>query len=261
MVELPAVHSTPGRRIQRWLAEAGRTLLDLLYPPRCPGCNRLGELFCAACQARIEPPPTASCTRCGGPAPEAGLCETCRDTATNLNAIFAAAVFTHPLREAIHDLKYNNGQALAVPLGRHMAVAWRDRGLSADVLIPVPLHPGRQAERGYNQSALLARVLSAELGLRLDERSLIRQRPTAHQVGLGRAERAQNVAGAFLCRGNVAGQQVMLIDDVVTTGATLEACAAALRSAGAASVNAFTLARARWAPGQALAPDSPDATA
>lgn len=254
-----AVGATSRKAVQsqlgRWLRGAGRTLLDLLYPPRCPGCGRLGVLFCQECRARIEPLPELSCHRCGGPVEESGLCQACRTTASHLDALFAAAVFAPPLRDAIHELKYNNGRALAEPLGQRMAAVWRSRGLSADLLVPVPLHRSRQAERGYNQSALLARVLAAEVGVPLDERLLVRQRATAHQVGLGQADRLRNVAGAFACQKDVTGKRVMLVDDVATTGATLEACAAALRAAGAASVTAFTLARARWAPGQTTAPD------
>lgn len=237
------------------LAEIGQLLLDLLYPPRCPGCGRLGVLFCQACQARIEPLPVTGCRRCGDPATPAGLCAACRATPSSLDAIFSAAVFAPPLRDAIHDLKYNNGRALARPLGQQMVLAWRKRGLSADLIVPVPLHRSRVSERGYNQSALLARVLAAEVGVPIAERLLIRQRATAHQVGLSRAERAQNVAGAFSCLGEVAGKHVLLLDDVATTGATLEACASALRAAGASQVTGFTLARARWAPDQATAPD------
>lgn len=255
MTVTPAAPTATRPQIKHLLADAGRMLLDLLYPPRCPGCGRLGALFCQECQARIEPLPGLICDRCGAPVATAGLCDTCRATPSSLDAVFSAAVFAHPLRDAIHDLKYNNSQALAAPLGQRMAAAWRGRDLSADLIVPVPLHSGRQRERGYNQSALLARVLAAEVGVPIDERLLARQRATAHQVGLGRAERAQNVAGAFACRGGAAGKRVMLVDDVATTGATLEACAAALREAGAYSVTAFTLARARWSPSQAVAPD------
>lgn len=256
MADLPGARPASGRRLRRWLADAGRALLDLLYPPRCPGCGRLGQLLCPACQARIEPLPELSCHRCGGPVTGQDLCPACRTSASNLDALFAAAVFAHPLRDAIHDLKYNSGRALAVPLGQRMALAWRARGLSADLIVPVPLHPSRQAERGYNQSALLTRVLAAEVGVPVDERLLIRQRATEHQVGLGQVDRARNVAGAFTCRGDAAGKRVILVDDVATTGATLEACAAALREAGAGSVIAFVLARARWTPDLATAPDA-----
>lgn len=216
----------------------------------------MGALLCAGCQARIEPLPTRACPRCGHPAQEAALCPECRAGPSHLDAIVATAVFTHPIRDAIHALKYENVAALAGPLGTRMADFWRARQLTADLIVPVPLHRGRLAERGYNQAALLARVLGQEVGVSLDERVLVRQRATAHQVGLGRTERQVNVAGAFVCRGDVTSKRVALIDDVCTTGSTLEACAEALRAAHAASVWAFTLARARWAPDQDTAPDA-----
>ena len=252
--------STPelgtGPRLVGWLSAAGQGLLDLLYPPRCAGCGRVGALFCAACQAQIEPLPAPACPRCGHPAPVAELCPTCRGIPSHLDAITATAIFAHPLREAIHALKYDNAASLAGPLGARMADAWRAARLSADLIVPVPLHRGRLAERGYNQAALLARVLSRSVGVPVDERILVRERATAHQVGLGRSERQVNVAGAFACRRGLSGQCVAVLDDVCTTGSTLEACAEALRTAGASSVWAFTLARARWAPDQTTAPDA-----
>lgn len=250
-----ALRDARGERLWVLLRNAGRGLLDLLYPPRCPGCGRLGSVLCDACQARIEAPPRPACPRCGQPGASDALCPTCLKTPSHIDGIAAAAVFAHPLRDAIHDLKYNNNRSLAEPLGRLMAAAWQAHGLPADRIVPVPLHPGRQAERGYNQSALLARVLAQTVGMPLDERVLIRQRPTQHQVGLGRAERQQNVAGAFSCRDDLSGQRVVVIDDVCTTGSTLEACAEALKAAGATTVWGFTLARARWA-GGTPAPDA-----
>lgn len=238
-----------GRRLGMALRNAGRGLLDLFYPPRCAGCGHLGAVLCDACQARIEASPQPACRRCGQPGLGDDLCDTCLVTPSALDGITAAAVFAPPLRAAIHDLKYNNNRSLAEPLGQHMAAAWHMHNLAADRLIPVPLHASRQAERGYNQSTLLARVLADTVGIPLDERTLARQRATQQQVGLGRTERQLNVVGAFTCRGNLSGQRVVLIDDVCTTGATLEACAEALQAAGVASVWAFTLARARWAPG------------
>lgn len=238
------------------LAAAGQALLDLLYPPRCAGCGRLGESFCPACQARIEPLPEPACPRCGHPQLSRDLCAACWAVPSALDGIRSAAVFAHPLRDAIHAFKYNNNRDLAQPLGACMAAYWQVAGLTADRIVPVPLHPRRVTERGYNQSALLARVLGRSVGLPVDERVLVRQRATAHQVGLGRAERQQNVAGAFGCRADLAGQRLILIDDVCTTGSTLEACAEALRMAGATSVWGFTLARARWEPGRSDAPDA-----
>lgn len=254
---MPEVASAAGVRVAAWLAAAGRALLDLFYPPRCPGCGRVGALFCAACQARIEAPPQPACIRCGHPAAAEILCATCRSIPSHLDRIASSAIFAHPLRDAIHDLKYNNNRSIARPLGGRMATYWQEQRLNADLIVPVPLHRGRLAERGYNQSALLARVLGREVGVRVAEDVLERQRATQQQVSLGAADRRQNVAGAFAGRGDVSGLNVALIDDVCTTGSTLEACAAALRANGAAGVWAFTLARARWDPKRdAAAPDA-----
>ncbi len=233
-------------RARIWLRSAGTALLDLLFPPRCAGCGRIGTLFCLACQSKIEPIPAATCPRCGHPYAGAALCPECRRNPSHLDAIRSTAVFSGPLREAIHSFKYGNGQALAPLLGARLAQTWRDRGLAADLIVPVPLHAERLRERGYNQAALLARVLAPAAGVPLDEGIVMRQKATQQQALLNAVERRENVKDAFMCRGEVTGLRVVLVDDVCTTGSTLEACAAALRAGGATSVWALTLARARW---------------
>ena len=177
-----------------------------------------------------------------------GLCPTCRATASHLDRIASSAVFAHPLRDAIHSFKYNNGRDLARPFGVRMAAHWQRHGFAADLIVPVPLHAGRLAERGYNQAALLARELSRGVSVPIDETALVRRKATLQQALLKAVERRENVRDAFVCRSDMAGRSVALVDDVATTGSTLEACAAALRAAGATSVWAFTLARARWEP-------------
>ncbi len=262
----------------RQASAAGQRLLDLVFPPRCPGCGRLGILFCDSCQAQIEPIILPVCRRCGRPTSEdvtglsaksfraespgplgaagaggAGfgdvLCAACQATPSNLDGIRAVGIFAHPLREAIHALKYENCRGLAAPLGARMADAWSYAHPPADLLMPVPLHVSRVAERGYNQSALLARVLGFTAGVPVVEGILVRQKATLPQVGLNWHERRRNVSDAFVCRGSMKGQRVVLVDDVCTTGATLEACAAVLREGGASSVWGFTLARPRGEPG------------
>jgi ComF family protein len=217
---------------QDHLAIAGRALLDLLYPPRCPGCGRMGQLFCAACQTQIAP--------YTGPA---GLSDP-----SPLSSVQTTAAFSGPLRQAIHALKYGHVRALAQPLGSRMSVGWPAWPVPPDLILPVPLHSRRQRERGYNQSALLAEVVGKDLSLPVHAGLLRRSRATRPQVGLDAVARRANVAGAFTCRGNVVGRRIVLVDDVCTTGATLEACAEALRAAGAAEVWGYTLARASWEP-------------
>lgn len=224
-------------------------MIDLLYPPRCAGCGNVGALFCADCQAHIIAIQPPVCRRCGRSNHDDGLCPACQHTSSALDGITATAVFAPPLRAAIHRLKYENVPGLAAPLGALMAGSWRQASLTADAIVPVPLHAAREAERGYNQSVLLARVLGAAVSVPVATHIVIRQRATLPQVNLNHIERQRNVSGAFACLQDARALKIVLVDDVCTTGATLEACAVALRAGGAASVWALTLARARWGTG------------
>jgi len=222
-------------------------LLDLLFPPRCVGCGRYGTWLCPECERGIERITDPLCPRCGRPAARSDRpCPACRRTAPPVDGIRSAAYFEGVLREAIHHFKYRRLQVLAHPLGQLMAEQWAVHHIPAEVLIPVPLHPTRLAERGYNQAILLARELEAAIGLPLETGSLVRIRATTPQVTLDAAARQENVRGAFRCLDDrIAGRQVGLIDDLCTTGATLSACSVALQEAGASSVWAYTLARPR----------------
>jgi len=224
-----------------------QALLDLLFPPRCVGCRRPDTWLCPECQKGIERIAGPVCRRCGRPVAQSDrLCSSCGGTADPIDGIRSVAYFEGVLREAIHRFKYRGGQALAQPLGQLMVEHWSECEIPAEMLIPVPLHPTRLGERGYNHAALLARELSAKVGLPVEARCLARVRATPLQVNLDAAARRENVRGAFRCLDDrVAGRSVVLIDDVCTTGATLTACGAALREAGVASVWGYTLARAR----------------
>ncbi|MDM8000956.1 MAG: phosphoribosyltransferase family protein [Dehalococcoidia bacterium] len=149
------------------------------------------------------------------------------------------------MRKAVHHLKYSHFKALATPLGRMLAQYLDSHPVAVDALVPVPLHSRRLRERGYNQSALLAAEISKWNGLPVVTDSLVRTRHTKAQVKTDSAEeRQRNMAGAFGCRDvRLAGKRILVIDDVCTTGATLNSCAAALRAAGAVSVWGLTLAR------------------
>jgi len=151
------------------------------------------------------------------------------------------------VREMVYGLKYRNLRASATELARLMAAHLEFAHLAADLLIPVPLHRRRERERGYNQSRLLARELSVLSGIPVSEQALRRTRDTPPQVAKsGHEERRRNMEGAFECAEAVAGQSVLLVDDVVTTGSTMSACAGPLKAAGASSVWGLVLARQAW---------------
>jgi ComF family protein len=171
--------------------------------------------------------------------------------------MLVAAIYEGTARAAIHALKYHGQRRVAAPLAALMAATWRASGARADVIVPVPLHASRARQRGFNQANLLARELARDLGIPLRRDALTRVRPTAPQARLPRVERLRNVAGAFALRppatAALAGRAVLLVDDVISTGATIQAAASALRDAHPAAIYALALARPMRA-----AADAPD---
>lgn len=221
-------------------------LLDLVLPPRCVVCGKVETWLCASCADALPFSVRPTCSRCGDAWDGPGLCPRCRTAPLHVNPIISAYVFQGPVRDAIHALKYRGGRQVVGPLSCRMATFWRDNGFPTDLLIPVPLHPERELQRGYNQSALLATALALQVEVPADVTILYRTRATASQTHLDKQSRWDNVHDAFACSStyDLTGLRVTLLDDVATTGATLDACAVALLAQGARSVGAFTLAHA-----------------
>ncbi len=223
-------------------------ILDLIFPPQCASCKSHGYLLCPACQANIHPLPPPRCRHCYAQLTSSGLCITCQRHPLQISGLRAVSTYEEPLRSCIHALKYNGNKRLAEPLGSLLAQVFHTQRMQADIILSVPLHSERQQQRGYNHATLLAQVCSTLVGIPLQEKILVRHRATSAQVGLGPHARQQNVAGAFLYipTGTIqtlSRRHILLIDDVYTTGATLEACAAPLFAAGAASVWGLVLTR------------------
>jgi len=226
-----------------------QSLFDLLYPPVCLNCKSSDSWLCPDCLAKIAFIHPPICERCGTPKSNVGqTCEQCQNNPLQyIDGIRSAAYFENEsLRPAIHFLKYKNHKMVAAILAEILADACRRFNLSSDVILPVPLHSTRYRERGYNQSELLARQLGTLLDRPVNTTTLVRVRKTRSQMELGASERHQNVTDAFACgHDDLLGQVVLLIDDVCTTGSTLDACADALKQTGVAFVWGMTLAKAQ----------------
>jgi ComF family protein len=223
-----------------------QAVLDLLLPPRCGGCARLGAWLCADCRRaarRLEEP---LCRRCGAELESAGSTCHCAARLRWITRIRSAAAYEGPVERAIHRLKYDGWRPLARPLAALVADRLAIEGLGAELIVAVPLHPRRQRSRGFNQSELIAAELRRRLRLRAAAGRLLKVRDTPAQVGLDRFNRQENVNGAFFWKGpSLEGRAIAVVDDVTTTGATLDACAGALREAGAGPVLGLTVAGVR----------------
>lgn len=220
--------------------------LDLLYPPKCVACDREGEFLCPTCFATLPHLLPPFCKRCSQPVARGDACRRCETAPLDIDGIVAPFRMEGVAREAVHRLKYSNLRAIAPLLGDLLADFLTERGVLGDILVPVPLHSRRERQRGYNQAALLARHAGERLRLPVGADALSRRRDTPSQTARSQAEeRRTNVQGSFHCPRPemVDGLNVLLVDDVCTTGATLEACAVALKDAGAASVTGVTFAR------------------
>lgn len=266
-------------RMLRLGARLVRAALALVYPSRCAACDALvatdDAAFCDACTLSLVPIARA-CPSCARPLPAATTqpppCIGCLQRRPLYDGALATFEFGGAIAQAIRRLKWSQLPELAAPLGRLLEETWARAPPSyraVDLIVPVPLHPKRLREREFNQAAVLARAIksaakaradddlarvdalvrdqdAARAKIRVDTRALSRVRNTPPQTGLGIDQRRRNVIGAFVVRDprRVRDRKVLLVDDVLTTGATADACASALYKAGATSVLVLTLGRA-----------------
>jgi ComF family protein len=226
------------------LARALQLAADLMFPPKCIGCQRLGIRLCLACRADLPWMPDGVCQRCAGRRGARGVCQGCRRLSRALTNIRAAFVYEGAARTAVLTLKFKSGRYLAPLMGDFLRTTLAARPLEADVVVPVPLAPARMRQRGFNQATLLAEQIAPLVDAPVVANALEREGRPAQQT-LGAAERLINLRGSFTCRrpDEIEGRRVLLIDDVVTTGATLSACADTLAAVGARRVGALAFAR------------------
>jgi ComF family protein len=233
-------------------------LLDLVFAPRCLGCDGPAGtgrvLVCGRCRSRLVPPPPPLCPRCGFPRLRTGrlpgsTCQECQEWPAALRAARSACLLRAPADALVHQLKYRAWHGLAPVMAGAMAAVTlpRDVGAEARLVVPVPTTSARLRQRGYNQAELLARALATRSG-RTTLGALRRGSGASSQTALQPAARLANVAGAFMVvdgiEGAIDGEHLLLVDDVLTTGATVTACSQALVAAGARCVSVLTFARA-----------------
>lgn len=219
-------------------------LADGLLPASCLLCGAGSgkELICSACRADLPPLPQQRCPLCADQTTHGERCGACLKDPPHFDLTLAAFRYDFPVDRVIHALKYGHQLAIAGWCAQQLIALLKDHAF--DRLVPLPLHPERLRQRGFNQSAEIARTLGARLALPVDVDTILRTRATPPQADLPHKERRRNVRGAFECRSDLTGQRLLLIDDVMTTAATANECARTLKLHGAASVTVAVVARA-----------------
>ena len=229
----------PDRR--QFFQRVTSAILNTLFPPRCPGCGVGGEVWCSACQSKLEPCTETGCPRCGF-RHKPGQCSISKDHPLEIQSY---AFYKPPLIKAILDLKYRPNHALGRVMAGWLETIYDTRGWQADLVLPVPLSVARHRQRGYNQVELISSPLAEALDLPHYRNALKRVRDTGSQVGRDLPSRRKNVEGAFSAEPRICDRKfILLIDDLATTGATIHACAQALFQAGAVKIFALTVGRA-----------------
>ena len=222
--------------------------MDLLLPPVCPACDAAAVGLCERCRVGLSALPFDGCVRCGAPLAPDGRCLASHRGVRRLRQVVAPLRFVGVGGELVRRFKLGGDAAAGRLLAREMVFAWRSRGLAPrPVIVPVPLHRQRRRQRGFDQARWLGERVARRLCLRVAAGSLVRVRATRPQGDATVISRTENVRGVFALRRSSAirGRDVLLVDDVFTTGATARACEAVLRAAGARSTSLLAACRSR----------------
>ena len=207
------------------------------------GAESAGDAVCEACARALPNRPPSACPRCGLPGLDGGCCAACEREKPAYDATLALYDFVFPVDAMVHALKYRHRLSMASFFGAALAARAQDFGAQADLILPMPLHPRRLAERGFNQAVELARPLARVRGLPLGLAVVSKLRDIPAQAGLDREARLRNPRGVFECDVSLQGQRVIVVDDVMTTGATLGELARTLKRQGASWVGNVVVAR------------------
>ncbi|MDR0439366.1 MAG: ComF family protein [Candidatus Accumulibacter sp.] len=220
---------------------------DGLLAQDCLLCGQASgeKILCPACAGDLPRLPVLRCPSCALPTASGETCGRCLAHPPHYDRTFAVFDYAFPLDKLIQSFKYGHRLALAACLGQELTRLAQESRLEStvDLVVPLPLHPARLRERGFNQALELARPVAGTLGLPLDFRVCARIRQTPAQAGLPWKQREKNVRGAFHCARDLSGQRILLVDDVMTTGASLDECARTLKRRGAAEVTLLVVAR------------------
>jgi ComF family protein len=230
--------------LKKFFREWYWTALSVLFPPGCAGCGIPGTSWCRVCQAKIKRIAEPLCSSCGAHLPGGKPCSDCVVEILSLRGVRCLAYYEGVFQKVILHLKYQGDRSLAAFLSTQLVEVIERAGWQFEMVLPVPLGPQKLKSRGYNQAALLASEIARSFHQPQNDHILIRNQDTRSQVGLEPEERFRNVAEVFTAQPAVRGKTILVIDDVFTTGATLEACAQALYAAGANAVFGAALARA-----------------
>jgi competence protein ComFC len=219
-------------------------VVDWIFPPTCSGCGKNGERWCSSCDLLLIPLHSQICLFCGYPIDSGEICEKCKNDRPSYTKLRSIYTYQGELRNALHRLKYNNDLGVGEIMGKKCSEYLSLLKWDVDLILPVPLGKKRRRERGYNQSALIAFPLAIILNIPYSSKAILRKKETVTQIEFNAEERKQNVKNAFSANPVlVQHKNILIIDDVITTGSTMDACTLELIRAGARNVYGLSVAR------------------